>query len=183
MVQVLPPNIQFYLIVIIQLHACSSKTYTGPTAIRVWTDYLRSLVQQQIAIVKLRTVLRTIVLRCATCPKRRAETLSPMMADLPRERLAFWEPLFTNTGIDFFGPFYVSVKRSTEKRWGFRFTCLTSRAVLFEVVPSMDTSSCVIGKGRFTACRSIPSVLWSNNGTNFIASDKELLRNISHWNL
>ena len=42
-------------------------------------DYLRALVQQQFAIVKLRAALRTIVLRCVTCRKRRAETLSPMM--------------------------------------------------------------------------------------------------------
>ena len=48
--------------------------------------------QQQFAIVKLRTALRTIVIRCVTYRKRRAETLSPMMADLPRERLAFKEP-------------------------------------------------------------------------------------------
>ena len=108
-------------------------------------DYLRALVQQQFAIVKHRAALRTIVLRCVICRKRRAETLSPMMADLPRERLAFKEPPFSNTGVDYFGPFYVSVKRSTEKRWGFLFTCLTTRAVHFEVVPSMDTSSCIMG--------------------------------------
>ena len=90
--------------------------------------------QQQFAIVKLRTALRSIVQRCVTCRKRRAETICPMMADLPRERLACKEPPFTNTGVDYFGPFYVAVRRSTEKRWGFLFTCLTTRAVHFEVV-------------------------------------------------
>ena len=104
------------------------------------------------------------------------------MTDLPRERLAFKEPPFSNTGVDYFGPFYVSVKRSTERRWGFLFTCLTTRAVQFEVVPSMDTSSCVMGIERFIAPRGIPSVLWSYNGTNFIASEKELLQNTSNWN-
>ena len=77
-------------------------------------DYLRALVQQHFAIVKLRSALRTIVSKCVTCRKRRAETLNPMMADLPRERLAYKEPPFTNTGIDYLGPFYVSVERSTE---------------------------------------------------------------------
>ena len=143
---------------------------------------MRALVQQQFAIVKLRTALSSIVQRCVTCRKRRAETISPMMADLPRERLAFKEPPFTNTGVDYFGPFYVSVKRSTEKKWGFLFTCLTTRAVHFEVVPSMDTSSCVMGIEMFTARRGTPSVLWSDNGKNFIASEKELLQNICSWN-
>ena len=145
-------------------------------------DYLRALVQQQFAIVRLRTTLRSIVLRCVTCRKRRAQTIIPMMADLPRERLAFRDKPFTNTGVDYFGPFYVSVKRSTEKRWGFLFTCLTTRAVHFEVVPSMDTSSCLMGIERFAARRGVPSVLWSDNGTNFIASEKELLQNITAWN-
>ena len=145
-------------------------------------DYLRALVQQRFAVVKLKTVLRTIVSRCVVCRKRRAGTLTPIVADLPRERLAFKEPPFSNTGIDYFGPFFVSVKRSTEKRWGFLFTCLTTRAVHFEVVPSMDTSSCVMGIERFCARRGIPSVIWSDNGTNFVASEKDLLSNINNWN-
>ena len=105
-----------------------------------------------------------------------------MMADLPKERLAFASPPFTNTGLDYFGPIYVSVKRSTEKRWGFLFTCLTTRAVHFEVVPSMDTSSCVMGIERFVSRRGIPSVIWSDNGTNFVATEKELLQNVLNWN-
>ena len=134
--------------------------------------------QQQFAIVKLRTALRSIVQRCVTCRKRRAETISPMMADLPRKRLAFKEPPFTNTGVDYFGPFYVAVRRSTEKGWGFLFTWLTTRAVHFEVVSSMDTSSCVMGIERFTSRRGTPSDLWSDNGTNFIASKKNSYRTI-----
>ena len=46
----------------------------------------------------------------------------------------------------------------------------------------MDTSSCVIGIQRFTVRRGISSVLWSDNGTNFISSETELLHNISSWN-
>ena len=145
-------------------------------------EYMRALIQQNFAIVKLRTALRSIQSKCVVCRKRKAETLSPMMADLPRERLAFGSPAFTNTGLDYFGPFYVAVKRSTEKRWGFLFTCLTTRAVHFEVVPSMDTSSCVMGIERFVSRRGVPSVIWSDNGTNFIAAEKELLNNIRKWN-
>ena len=145
-------------------------------------EYLRALIQQKFAIVKLRTTMRTIQTRCVTCRKRKAETLTPIMADLPKERLAFGSRPFTNTGLDYFGPFYVSVKRSTEKRWGFLFTCLTTRAVHFEVVPSMDTSSCVMGIERFVARRGIPSVIWSDNGTNFVATEKEFLQNILQGN-
>ena len=37
MLQVLTPNTQFYLIVVIQIHACSSKTYRELIFIRAWT--------------------------------------------------------------------------------------------------------------------------------------------------
>ena len=142
-------------------------------------EYLRALIQQEYAIVKLRPTLRSIVSRCFTCLKRKAETLAPMMSNIPRERLACRELPFSNTGVDYFGPFYVSMKRSTQKRWG--FSCLTTRTVHCEVVPSMDTSSCVMGIERFAARRGTRSVLWSDNGTNFIASDKELSQNIRNW--
>ena len=145
-------------------------------------EYLRALIQQKYAIVKLRTALRTIQSRCVTCRKRKADTLTPIMADLPAERIAFASPEFTNTGLDYFGPFYVSVKRSTEKRWGFVFTCLTTRAVRFEVVPSMDTSSCAMRIERIVSRRRNPSVIWSDNGTNFVATEKALLQNVLNWN-
>ena len=85
-------------------------------------DKLRALVKQQFAIVKLRTALRSIVSR------RRVETLNPIMSDLPRERLAFGERPFTNTRIDYFSPFYVAVKRSTQKGWAIHFHLLENQS-------------------------------------------------------
>ena len=35
---------------------------------------------------------------------------------------------------------------------------------------------------RFLSHRVLPSALWSGNGTNFIASEKELLQDIRKWN-
>ena len=112
----------------------------------------------------------------------RAATIQPIMADLPVERLAYQSPPFTNTGVDYFGPFYVTVRRTTEKRWGFLFTCLTTRAVHVEIVPSMDASSCVMGVERIVFRRGTPTIIWSDNGTNFVGAEKELRENIEKWN-
>ena len=145
-------------------------------------DYLRSKVQERYAILKLRSTLRSIKSNCVLCRKLRAATIQPITADLPKERLAYQSPPFTNIGVDYFGPFYVTIRRTTEKRWGFLFTCLTIRAVHVEVVPSMDTSSCVMGVERFVSRRGTPTMLWSDNGTNFIGAEKELHECVEKWN-
>ena len=89
-------------------------------------DYLRALVQQQYAVLKLRSILRSIRFHCVLCRKRSTEPVQPMMADLPSERLAFQCPPFTNLGLDYFRPFHVTIRRSSEKSWSFLLTCLTT---------------------------------------------------------
>ena len=91
-------------------------------------DYLRAKVQERYSILKLRSSLRSIKSNCVTCRMFRAATSQPIMADLPAERLAYQSPPFTNTGVNY-GPFYVTVHSTTEKKWCFLFTCLTVRAV------------------------------------------------------
>ena len=145
-------------------------------------DYLRAKMQERYTILKLRSLLRSIKSNCVTCRMFRAATIQPIMADLPVERLAYQSPPFTNTGVDYFGPFYVTVRRTTEKRWGFLFTCLTTRAVHVEIVPSMEASSCVMGVERFVSRRGTPVIIWSDNGTNFVGAEKELRENIEKWN-
>ena len=145
-------------------------------------DYLRSKVQELYAILKLRSTLRSIKSNCFLCRKFCAATIQPIMADLPKERLAYQSPPFNNIGVDHFGSFYVTVRRTTERRWRFLFTCLTTRAIHVEVVPSMDTSSCVMGFERFVSRRGTPAMIWSDNGTNFIGVEKEHHECIEKWN-
>ena len=76
-------------------------------------DYLRAEVQERYTVLKLRSSLRCIKSNCVTCRKFRTATIQPIMADLPVERLAYQSPSFTNTGVDYFGPFYVTIGRTT----------------------------------------------------------------------
>ena len=91
------------------------------------------------------------------------------------KRLGYKQPSFNHTGVDYFGPLHIPVRRSTEKRWGFLFTCLSNRAVRLEIVPSLDTISCVMGIERFIARRGTPSMIWLDNGKNFVGAEKELI--------
>ena len=79
-------------------------------------DHLGSKVQARYAILKQRSTLRSIKSNCVLCRKFRAVTIQTIMADLPKERHAYQSPPFTNSGADSFGPFHVTVRRTTEKR-------------------------------------------------------------------
>ena len=105
------------------------------------------------------------------------------MSDLPKERLAYQSSPFTKSGVDYFRPFYVTIRRTTEKRWGFFITCLTIRAVHVEIVTSMDTSSCFMGVEWFVSRRGTPAIISSDNGTNFIGAEKEFRESIEKWNV
>ena len=114
-------------------------------------DFLRACIQGPYTVLKLCSALRSIKFNCVLRCKRSESSVQPMMADLPAERLSYGSPSFFNTGKYYFGPFHVSVKRSSEKRWGLLLTCLTTRALHNEVVPSMDMNSWVMGNESFIA--------------------------------
>ena len=146
-------------------------------------EFLRSIVQEHYTGLKLRSSLRSIKAHCLRCREFQAVAMQPIMSDLPKERLDYQSAPFTNTGVDHFGPFYVTVRRSTEKRWGFLFTCLTTRAAHVEIVISMDTCSCVMEVEPFVSRRGAPAMIWSDNETNLIGAEKELRESIGKWNV
>ena len=51
------------------------------------------------------------------CKIRKAVPKNPQMAKLPRARVASFGAPFTFTGMDFFGPIFVTVNRHNEKRY------------------------------------------------------------------
>ena len=59
---------------------------------------------------------------------------------------------------------------------------MTTRAIHFEIVSFMDTRSCVMGTERLIARRGTPSVIWSNNGTKIVRTEKKLLNCFQSWN-
>ena len=145
-------------------------------------DYLQSKIQEIYAIFKLRSTLRSIKSNCFFCRKFRAATIQPIVANLSKGRLAYESPPFTNTEVDYFSPFYVTVRWTNEKRPGFLFTCLTTSANHVKVVPFMDTSFCVMGVERFVSRRGTTAMIWPDNGTNFIGAEKELRECIEKLN-
>ena len=56
----------------------------------------------------IRNALGSINNRCVTCRKSRAQTIAPVMADLPKERFEA-STVFTNVRVDYFGHFIVKI--------------------------------------------------------------------------
>ena len=99
------------------------------------------------------------------------------MADLPVERLTPAPP-FSYVGLDVFGPWRVSARRTRgvahSKRWVVLFTCLTTRAIHTEVIESLDTSSFINALRRFLAIQGPAIQLRSDCGTNVVGAHNEL---------
>ncbi|KAK0132197.1 hypothetical protein N1851_032987 [Merluccius polli] len=129
-------------------------------------------------IVGAKKCVSTNLRRCVTCNRLRGRAAEQKMSDLPADRLST-EPPFTNVGLDVFGPWIISTRRTrggaaNSKRWAVLFTCLSVRAVHIELLESMDTSSFINALRRFFAVRGPAKVIRSDCGTNFKGACKEL---------
>ncbi|XP_044573440.1 uncharacterized protein LOC123257680 [Drosophila ananassae] len=134
-------------------------------------------------ISRLRVLYKSVRSTCQRCKVDSAAPRPPQMAPIPRARIGSFQRPFTYTGVDYFGPLLVNVGRRKEKRWIALFTCLTLRAVHFEIAYSLDTSSCIMCLSNFMALRGTPKEIFSDNGTNFRATEKavrEELKKIEH---
>ncbi|XP_017470943.1 PREDICTED: uncharacterized protein LOC108362476 [Rhagoletis zephyria] len=134
--------------------------------------------RQRYFVPGLRALVRATAKSCQWCRNRRAIPRPPEMGHLPKERFAILARPFTNTGIDFFGPFEIAVGRLREKRWGVLFTCLTIRAVNIELSLSLSTDTFLLTLKQFMARRGVPKCIWSDNGTHFRGASRVLQEEI-----
>ncbi|XP_074661512.1 uncharacterized protein LOC141914144 [Tubulanus polymorphus] len=119
-------------------------------------------------------LVKSIVGDCGTCRRYQRAFCRQKMADLPQERLGIGDPPFSNTGVDYFGPFTIKHRRSEVKRYGVIFSCMTSRAVHLEIAHSLETDSCINAYRRFVSRRGPVRVMRSDNGTNLVGARAEL---------
>ncbi|XP_067945353.1 uncharacterized protein [Watersipora subatra] len=117
-------------------------------------------------------MLATMIRHCAKCTKLRGNPVGQKMSNLPQCRTEPEAP-FTHTGVDVFGPFKVKDYRKECKRYGLLFTCMASRAVHLEVLEDMTTDCYINSLRSFLAIRGPVSVLYSDNGTNFVGASNE----------
>lgn len=111
-----------------------------------------------------RRTIRSIIKRCVNCRRHETESFESACAPLPLDRVKD-AAVFEVVGVDYTGPIYL---KGGKKSWVCLFTCAVFRAVHFELVTSLSTASFLMTLRRFIARRGRPSVIYSDNGTNFV---------------
>ncbi|XP_075150551.1 uncharacterized protein LOC142224655 [Haematobia irritans] len=106
------------------------------------------------------------------------------MAALPTERSSFSLP-FSYTGIDFAGPF--SIKTASTRQAPYQkgyvciFVCFSTKAVHLELCSSLSSASFLAAFARFVGRRGLPMKIMSDNGTNFVGTERSLRYEISQF--
>ncbi|KAL9977579.1 hypothetical protein ACROYT_G014998 [Oculina patagonica] len=145
-------------------------------------EHLLARLREEFWIIKGRSEIKRVIGDCFGCKRRYAQQMTQEMAELPKVRLTPYQPPFTSTGVDYFGPLHAKRGRGTVKRYGCIFVCMTSRAVHLELAQSLETDAFIMVLRRFLNTRGNVKQLRSDNGTNFIGAERELREAIDQWN-
>ncbi|KAK0134727.1 hypothetical protein N1851_029616 [Merluccius polli] len=145
-------------------------------------NYVLSQLRKRYWITSGNSAARSVISKCVICRRLKNRTGEQKMANLPYERTLPDLPPFTNVGMDYFGPIETKRGRSSVKRYGVLFTCLSCRAIHLEMAYSLDTDSCIHAIRRFMCRRGQVQHIWSDNGTNLVGAKKELRKALSNFN-
>ena len=89
---------------------------------------------------------------------------------------------YQSIGTDLMGPLMIRSGRNSLKIYVCIFNCLATRAVHFEIVQSLEASAFIQAYRRFCNRRNVkPTDVYSDNGRNFGAADKEIRKGVKNW--
>ena len=150
----------------------------------VGTNHLLANLADRYWLIKGKQMVKMHRHSCVGCQKVWRKPVVPPMGQLPDYRTQGTLPAFARTPVDYAGPFYVKRGRgkSQEKRYVAVFTCLQSRACHFEMVTSLDTEGFKMALTRFCCRRGTPQFILTDNGGNFVATERELREAVSQIN-
>ena len=97
-----------------------------------------------------------------------------MMGQLPIERVTPGS-VFKKVGVDYAGPLKIKYgmvrKPVIVKAYVCVFVSLSVKAVHLEAVSDLTSEAFLATLRRFIAHRGYPSLIWSDNGTNFVGAN------------
>ena len=158
----------FMILLCNYLHVCLG--HCGPTLLLV-------AVGRRFHVVSARRLTRSVCSQCKVCRKAAPKPQPQLLGELPAERICT-SPAFTSTGLDFAGPFTIKKGHTRKpvllKSYLCLFICLATKAIHLEVISDLTTASFIAGLKRFVSRRGCPSVIHSDNGSNFVGARNQL---------
>ncbi len=134
---------------------------------------LLSIISDSHYIPALRNFLKGLSRRCTTCQRAYSRGTTQQLGLLPASRTTPAPP-FSETGLDFAGPFYVRrghVRRPVLiKSYVCVFVCTVTKAVHLELSSDLSTEEFLAALRRFCARRGTPLSIRSDNGSNFVGA-------------
>ena len=101
-------------------------------------DHNLAISKEHYWIINAKSVIKRVLSQCIPCKFENMKPSNQLMGQLPNERTAVFDPVFTNTGVDYFGPILVKNSKRIRftsgynKHYGVVLTCLTTRATHLE---------------------------------------------------
>lgn len=138
---------------------------------------MMSSLSRRFHIFRIRQTVRYITRHCTICCRWSNRPKPPIMGQLPIERLTPG-PVFNSVGLDYAGPLHIKYSYTRKpvivKAYVCVFVSLTVKAIHLELVTDLTTDAFLACLHRFVARRGLPSLLWSDHGTNFIGANHQL---------
>ncbi|XP_073831520.1 uncharacterized protein [Musca autumnalis] len=129
------------------------------------------VIRSEFWIFGLKSLVKKTIRNCKVCIIHKKRTQDQLMASLPPERTFLSRP-FTNTGVDFAGPFNIKSYSSRAclltKGYVCLFICFATKAIHLEPTSDLSTYASLVAFSRFVSRRGCPACIYSDNGTNFV---------------
>ena len=137
-------------------------------------DHVWNELRQQYWLLRCCATVQKILHQCSYCQSK-SKTSPTHDGSLPYDRLQI-APTFSKAGVDFFGP--LKVKHLVRKQAASLLAWWQELSHL-KVAFSLSTDSFIMCLRQFIAGRGKPTVIYSDNGTNFVGANCEC---INDWN-
>lgn len=154
--------------------------YMHELSVHGGTMLMLYLIRLEYWIPKVQQLIKVVIRHCKPCILHRKEICQQIMGSLPAERVNYTRP-FTHTGIDYAGPFELKVNKGrfvSIKGYVSVFVCFATRAIHLEAVSELSTDAFLAAFSRFVSRRGVPSVVYSDNGTNFVGATTAINKEI-----
>jgi hypothetical protein len=136
-------------------------------------------IRQQYWPIAGRNKIKQIIHKCISCFRAKPIIAQQKMGDLPVKRLEPARP-FINSGLDYCGPILIKThrgrgKQKTIKAYVCLFICLSTKAIHIELVSDLTADTFLDALKRFVSRRGTVKSIISDNATNFIKANKDLI--------